>query len=176
VAAVAGEGPSEESPLLLGELSEAARERVERARRGDPSAAAEVEERIAPFVESPERILPGPADAGSDHPDARLLADPAYRAAMVAMFEEAFRQGAAGWRDDWLATYTPWGFRLADVRSPVDVWWGDADRLTGRSHTDALVAGLSDRARLHIVAGAGHSLAATHWAEILAGVLGNRAD
>jgi hypothetical protein len=173
VAVVAGEGPSDESPDLLDELSGAARELVVRARRGDPAAGAEVEERIAPFVESPERILPAPADPASGHPDDRVLADPAYRAAMVAMFEEGFRQGGAGWRDDWLATYMPWGFRLADVPGPVDVWWGDADRLTQRPHTDALVAGLGERARVHIIAGAGHSLAATRWAEILAGVLRN---
>ena len=171
VAVVAGEGPSDESPEILDDWPDASRDRVERARRGDPAVAAEIEERIAPFVESPERILGGAADRGPDDADARVLADPAYRAAMAAMFEEAFRQGTAGWRDDWLATYTPWGFRLADVRRPVEVWWGDADSLTQRPHTDALVAGLGERARLHVIAGAGHSLAATHWAEILAGVL-----
>ncbi|HEX7222741.1 MAG TPA: alpha/beta fold hydrolase, partial [Candidatus Limnocylindrales bacterium] len=176
VAVVAGEGPSHEAPELLDDLSEVMRERVERARRGDPAVGAEIEERIAPLVESPEAILPAPSDSGPQNVDARLVADTGYRTAMIAMFEEAYRQGTAGWRDDWVASYTPWGFRLADVMGPVNVWWGDADRLTPRPHTDALIAGLGGRARLHVVPDAGHSLAATHWAEILDGVLGNGTD
>ncbi len=176
VAVVAGDGPSEESPDLLDGMSESSRDRVRRAREGDPRVIAELEDRLAPFAASPEQILAGSDEAGPENPDGRLLADPGYRAAMLRMFEEGFRQGVSGWRDDWIATYTPWGFRLADVRRPVDVWWGNADRLTERPHTDALAAGLGDRAHVRIGPGAGHSLAATHWAEILAGVLGSPGD
>jgi pimeloyl-ACP methyl ester carboxylesterase len=176
VAVVAGEGPSEESPELLAGMSEASRDRVRRAREGDPRVIAELEERLAPYAASPEQILAGSTEAGPENPDARVLADPGYRAAMLRMFEEGFRQGVSGWRDDWIATYTPWGFRLGDVGRAVDVWWGDADRLTERPHTDVLVARLGDRAHLRIVPSAGHSLAATHWAEILGGVLGRPGD
>jgi pimeloyl-ACP methyl ester carboxylesterase/glycosidase len=171
VAIVAADGPSEEAPELLEALSEASRDRVERLRRGDPAVAAELEERIAPFAKDPARILEGNDEAGPDDPDARLLGEPPFRAAVAAMFEEAFRQGTIGWRDDWLASYTPWGFGLDEVRRPVDVWWGDADHMLERPHTDALLAGLGEAARFHLVPGAGHMLAATHWTEILAALL-----
>ena len=111
-----------------------------------------------------------PAMTYPSHPDEAYRADPVYRAAMATMFREAFRQGMAGFRDDWIATIRPWGFRLADVDRPVDLWWGDADQLTDRHHTLALSAGIRF-ARLTIVEGAGHSVAAAEWPRILENLL-----
>jgi pimeloyl-ACP methyl ester carboxylesterase len=87
------------------------------------------------------------------------------------MMAEAFRQGVGGFEDDWIATHAAWGYRLADVRSPVDVWRGDADALSSPAHAAALAAGISGAA-LHVVPDAGHLLAATHWEEILAALHG----
>ncbi|HEX5013169.1 MAG TPA: alpha/beta fold hydrolase [Candidatus Limnocylindrales bacterium] len=161
VALVASDAPTEEYPALLDEQPEASRARIARLRAGDPGAVAALEDRIAPYVERPGSILP------DDGPDAPADLTPVARAAMTAMLETAFEQGAAGFRDDLVATYLPWGFRLADVRRPVDIWWGDADQLTSRATTDALVDGLADVARVHIVPGAGHGLASTHWRDVL---------
>jgi pimeloyl-ACP methyl ester carboxylesterase len=160
VAVVASTAPDEEFPALLDGLSETARERVARIRARDPSIPAELDARIQPYLDRPESILEG---GGGDAFDRA----PPVQAALAAMFEAAFEQGAAGWRDDWIAEDRPWGFRLRDVSPPVDIWWGDADTLTPRQHTDALVTGLGDVARFHLVPGAGHLVVATRWREIL---------
>jgi pimeloyl-ACP methyl ester carboxylesterase/glycosidase len=165
VALVASEAPSEEVPKLLDDLPEAARDRAARIRAGDPTVPAELEARIAPFAERPGSILEGGGTGDA------ILDDPAVRKALATMFEEAFRQGPAGWRDDWIAEDRPWGFRLREVLRPVDIWWGNADTLTRKSHTDALAAGLAEVARLHVVADAGHLVLATHWREILGGLV-----
>ena len=162
VALVASDAPTEEAPALLDELPEPTRDRIRRLRAGDPTALAELEARIAPYAEHPESILE------SLGPDAPSEVTSSRRAALMAMFEAAFAQGVTGFRDDWVATFLPWGFHLADVHRPVDIWWGDADQLTSRAMTDALAVGLASVARVHIVAGAGHDIAADQWAAVLA--------
>ena len=91
------------------------------------------------------------------------------------MFREGFRQGVAGFRDDWIATYRPWGFRLADVRRPVDLWRGDADPLSSEAHTAAIATALGSLASVHSVAGEGHLLVVTRWQEILEALLARSA-
>ncbi|HET7703960.1 MAG TPA: alpha/beta hydrolase, partial [Candidatus Limnocylindrales bacterium] len=172
LAVIAGDAPTDELPELLEEESGAGRERIRAIREGDPSALASLRARLAWFAESPDRLL-GAATGNDDEPDMRMRAVPAYRAALESMFAEGFRQGSAGFEADWLASYRPWGFRLADVRVPVDVWWGDADRLSSRGHADALVARIPE-ARFHLVPGGGHSIAATEWSAILDALLASR--
>jgi pimeloyl-ACP methyl ester carboxylesterase len=109
--------------------------------------------------------------AAADDPDARLRADPAVFDALDAMFTEAFRQGVAGFRDDWIATFAPWGFALADVRRPVDLWRGDADAMSSAAHTAALESAFGTRATMHAVAGGGHLIPITNWADILESLL-----
>jgi pimeloyl-ACP methyl ester carboxylesterase/glycosidase len=170
VAVVAGDAPFEEFPELLDEESPAGRERIAAIRRGDATALASLREKLGWFAEDPDRMLGGPptADAGSNAgPDARLRMTPAVDDALRTMMREAFRQGIAGFEDDWLATYTAWGFRLGGVLTSVDIWWGDADQLSSGAHAEALAAGIRGAA-LHVVPGAGHLVAATHWAAILA--------
>ncbi len=79
---------------------------------------------------------------------------------------EGFRQGG-GWLAHELAYLgRPWGFALADVRSPVTLWWGDADRVTPPS-IGAEFARRLPQAELRVVAGA-HQLLFQRWKEILA--------
>ena len=169
VAVIAGDAPTEEYPELLDELPPETRARVAGVLAGDSDALAALEARLAQYAEDPDRIFgPQGHDGSSDDAtrDGGLLADPAIHSAMSAMFHEAFRQGIAGFQDDWIATFAPWGFRLADIERPVDIWWGDADPLSSRDHTDRLATGIPS-AKLHVIPGGGHLIAATHWAEIL---------
>jgi pimeloyl-ACP methyl ester carboxylesterase len=176
VAVVAGDAPIAEHPELTADLPAEAQDRIAGVRRGDQAALERLEARLTAAAEALlQRFDDGDGDVGSEadaaDPDATYRALAAYRAALATMFREAFRQGTSGFRDDWIATIRPWGFRLADVDRPVDVWWGDADQLTDRRHTLALAAGIRS-ARLTIVEGAGHSVLAAEWPAILGNLLG----
>lgn len=63
--------------------------------------------------------------------------------------------GSLGAADDDLAFVRPWGVDLGDVRAPVLVVHGDADRVVPFSHALALVAALP-HAELRRLPGAGH--------------------
>jgi pimeloyl-ACP methyl ester carboxylesterase len=170
VATVAGDAPTDEAPELLEELPPNVVARVVAVRRGDLTALDDLRSRLARFVADPELIFGGPPSAG-DGPDGRVRSDPAVGAAMSRMMREGFRQGTVGYVEDWVATFQPWGFRLADVHRPATVWWGDADPFVSRAHADRLASGIPD-ARLAVLPGGGHSIALTEWRAILASVEG----
>jgi pimeloyl-ACP methyl ester carboxylesterase len=86
------------------------------------------------------------------------------------MFEGGFEQGDEGWVEDWLATFSDWGFRLADVAAPVAIWRGDADRLSSARDSEILAADIPG-ATLHVVPAAGHSLPVVAWNAVLDSVL-----
>ena len=176
VAVIAGDAPTEAFPALFDELPAVTRDRIPSIVAGDRDAVAGLEGRIQPYADDPSRILDAGGDRSRDDPDVRLRRDPGVREALEAMFVEAFRQGVAGFRDDWIATYAPWGFELADVRRPVDLWRGDADTLSDASHTEALTKALGRLAEVHPVAGGGHLILVTEWREILATLLGRSTD
>ena len=52
----------------------------------------------------------------------------------------AYTGGVDGYVDDMLAFTRPWGFRVADVRGPVSIWYGPDDVLCPRAHADWLLA------------------------------------
>jgi pimeloyl-ACP methyl ester carboxylesterase len=112
-------------------------------------------------------VIDGADDLGELIERLRL---PPVAEALRAMFVEGARQGVAGFVDDWIATVRPWGFALESIDRDVSLWWGDADRLTTREHTDRLASTLP-RAKLTIYPGEGHNIALTHWAEILGALL-----
>jgi pimeloyl-ACP methyl ester carboxylesterase len=160
--------PSGEHP----ELHEAQRPQVrgpaQRIAAGVDTVVDELRERLSRFLADPDLILGGEPDPAD--PDGLLRLVPAQEASLRSMFAEAFRQGDAGWVEDWLATYDDWGFRLADVKTPVAVWRGDADRLSSAADSEVLAAGVANGA-LHIVPGAGHALPFVEWDAILDSVL-----
>jgi pimeloyl-ACP methyl ester carboxylesterase/glycosidase len=168
VAAVASDAPTRERPELLEAQPPHVRDRVLRIAAGDETALDELRERLSRFLADPDLILGGEPDPAD--PDGLLRQVPAQEASLRSMFAEAFRQGDAGWVEDWLATYDDWGFRLADVKTPVAVWRGDADRLSSAADSEVLAAGVANGA-LHIVPGAGHALPFVEWDAILDSVL-----
>jgi len=178
IAVVASDAPIDEVGAGVADLDPDLRRRVEAARRGDPAIVDVMAGRLAWYRDDPgqmlrladENLTTDGADALAEDPDARLRARPRVRAALDAMFAEGARQGVEGFVEDWIATVVPWGFRFGDVDVPVDLWWGERDALTGREHAEAL-ARLLPAARLTVVPDAGHSVAMTHWREILEGLL-----
>jgi pimeloyl-ACP methyl ester carboxylesterase len=99
--------------------------------------------------------------------DAAALRDPAARANLLAAATEAMAAGHAGVAAESLLLFVrPWGFSPADVRAPVDLWYGDADTLVPPQMGEHLARTIPN-SRLHVLRGEGHMVYVTHWAEIL---------
>jgi pimeloyl-ACP methyl ester carboxylesterase len=74
---------------------------------------------------------------------------------MHANAMEALAPGAAGWTDESLAEFQPWGFELDAIAVPVQVWHGEEDRFVPVGHARWLVAHIPG-AEARIFAGEGH--------------------
>lgn len=97
----------------------------------------------------------------SDREAARLLAD---------NVTEAFRQGAKGVLDDLRICSRPWGFDLADITVPVQLWHGSQDRLVPLAHSEYLHKRIPG-STLERVAGEGHFSLPVRHAERIVGAL-----
>jgi pimeloyl-ACP methyl ester carboxylesterase len=89
--------------------------------------------------------------------------------AFVTSVREGWRQGVRGFADDESTRRRSWGFTLADVHTPTDVWHGGKDAEIPLAEARRLAHGLP-RGRLTVVPDAGHWVAVSHWHEILASV------
>jgi pimeloyl-ACP methyl ester carboxylesterase len=107
------------------------------------------------------------------------LAPPVDRAALTGDYAEsvaedvrlALANGIWGWFDDDLAFLRPWGFDVAAIRVPVDVWQGAQDTMVPFAHGRWL-ADHCGTVRAHLSADHGHlSLAAASIRPILDAML-----
>jgi pimeloyl-ACP methyl ester carboxylesterase len=100
-------------------------------RRAREEGRESLEEFLAPFAAQaaadPGAML-DTAMADAPPVDRELLTRPDIRAVIVESLTEAFANGPRGWYDDSWALSRPWGFELSEVRVPVRMWYGDADR------------------------------------------------
>lgn len=74
---------------------------------------------------------------------------------LTASTREGLKNGAGGWIDDALAEASPWGFELASVRSPTQVWHGRHDGFCPYAHGEWLARHVPN-AEVHLEQGAGH--------------------
>lgn len=105
--------------------------------------------------------------------DEERVADPAFVEAATAAVGEGARQGALGEACDGWAWALPWGFELAAVTQPADVWHGDADTIIPIAHAHALHAGLPE-STLHVLPGDGHFSISRHFPEQVAVLVATR--
>lgn len=106
--------------------------------------------------------------------DASMLARGQVRQNISRGAEEAFRQGHEGVAADMLLVFRfKWGFRPEDVEHPVELWYGDEDRMTPVEVGRGLASLLPD-ARLRVSPGAGHLLHIKYWEDILQTLTGER--
>jgi pimeloyl-ACP methyl ester carboxylesterase len=75
------------------------------------------------------------AAAGTDAAHGRDVAE--Y---LAAVGTDCLQHGDQGWWDDWVAILSPWGFDVADIRCPVQVWAGQHDQAAPVSHNRWLAA------------------------------------
>jgi pimeloyl-ACP methyl ester carboxylesterase len=164
IAVVSSWGPLDEVEAAYDSLSAAERDLVATL-RADPAAATKLLwEHGQWFAETPLRML----DTEHEVADEPILADPAIRSNLEAANLEGARQQQAGLVADWVADARPWGFgfRLAEIRVPVDLWVGARD--PGRAPLDAReIQRHIPECDLHTEAEAGHWLVVSHWPDIL---------
>jgi pimeloyl-ACP methyl ester carboxylesterase len=98
---------------------------------------------------------------------AELAAVPGGAHRMADALVEAVRTGLVGVAADIEAQARPLGVHPAAVVCPVHLWYGTGDAVAPPANGRWYAAHLPG-ASLHVVDGAGHYLAFTHWAEMLA--------
>jgi pimeloyl-ACP methyl ester carboxylesterase len=162
VAVVSSSGPIDELEAAYASLTAAERELVA-AIRADPDGATDrLWEAGQWYVDTPLRFL----ETAPDPADEPVLGEPAVRSNLTDSNLEGARQGQAGLIGDWVAEALPWGFRLADIGVPVDLWVGKRD--PGRAPLDAPeIHCRIPSCSVHLEAEAGHWLLISHWAAIL---------
>jgi pimeloyl-ACP methyl ester carboxylesterase len=138
--------------------------------RGDPGhATAALAEVLAETAAMPPAAAVSMVGGGGAD-DAALGVDPARRARLEVMLAEAMAQGAVGMAADIVSyTVTPWGFDPAAVGAPAIGFYGADDETVPPAHGE-WYAGQVPGADLRVVAGIGHLVALTRWADILAAV------
>jgi pimeloyl-ACP methyl ester carboxylesterase len=79
----------------------------------------------------------------------------AYAEYLLESVQVGLRPGVDGWLDDDLAFVRPWGFSLADVAVPVQLWQGDQDLMVPHAHGEWLARNLPG-AEARMAPGEGH--------------------
>lgn len=99
--------------------------------------------------------------------DQKVLSDPRTRQSFLNLLHEAFRQGVRGVAWDATLIARPWGFSLREIKLPVNIWHGDADRNAPLAMGGYMAEQLPN-SYLHILPGEGHfSAAVRHMPTIL---------
>ncbi len=102
-------------------------------------------------------------------PDKVALARPDVKLVFEQMVVESFRQGTRGAALDWMLEARPWGFSLQEIRMPVYVWHGEADKILSVEHGHILTKAIPN-ARSQFFPNEGHTLIVNHFEELLAAV------
>ena len=74
---------------------------------------------------------------------------------MAEGFHQALRNGYFGWMDDDFAFIENWGFKLDEIKVPVEIWQGNDDFMVPHAHGVWLEQHIPT-AKLNFVAGEGH--------------------
>lgn len=87
-------------------------------------------------------------------------------------YRQSIEAGYFGWMDDDLAFVEPWGFDIASISKPVELWQGNDDFMVPHAHGYWLEKNIPT-AKLHFVPGEGHiSLGENQRSAIIANALG----
>jgi pimeloyl-ACP methyl ester carboxylesterase len=104
-------------------------------------------------------------------PDQEVMnARPWLQQAFLRSLGEVYRQGVRGVVHDMAVCARPWGFRLEDLRLPVDVWQGEADTNVPPAMGRYLAQAIPN-ACAHFFPGEGHFIFVNHIQEIFTTLL-----
>jgi len=153
-------GPLDEVPGAWDALPAHVRPAAERARVDPPRAVRSVVRYMEPWVDDPTAFL-----GGGTAPDRALVAEPEPAAMLGADVVEALRQGAAGFGDDMVSLWLPWGFPVAGVPDGVHIWHGAHD--TRAAPDFEYLAATLPAALPAVWPDDGHYGVLRHWDEVL---------
>ena len=110
--------------------------------------------------------------AGSPEVDRAVYLDPVFAAAFATAVDEGLVQGLDGYTRDTLLAMQRWPFDLAEICSPVHLWYGQLDTSPFHSvdHGASLARRIPGAART-VIEGSAGAILWTHGAEILAALL-----
>ena len=111
--------------------------------------------------------------SGASEVDQRALASPRLREMLMRSYLEATRAGLRGFAHESIILSTPWGFRIQDIAVPVQLWHGEQDRSVSLSSARHLSKTMSN-CEATFLPTEGRWLDLSHWADILARLLGRR--
>lgn len=97
--------------------------------------------------------------------------DQAMKDQAVAVFREAFRQGADAYVEDHLLVGGPWSDLLARLTRPTRIWQGDDDNNVPNESTRWLAARIPG-AELEVLGGVGHGMTDDVWPEMFGWLTG----
>lgn len=124
----------------------------------------------AQLQSGPEQVL-RQVIASFAKPDQEVMnARPWLQQAFLRSLREVYRQGVRGVAHDMAVCARPWGFRLEDIRLPVDVWQGEADTNVPPAMGRYLAQAVPN-ARAHFFPGEGHFMFVNHVHEIFGALL-----
>ena len=115
---------------------------------------------------SPDRFL-ALMTVGKPKVDLDLIAEPSIHSRLQGMLQEATRNGVLGAVQEAGIIARPWGFSLAAIRCPVELWHGEDDDTAPLSHALRLRDAIPG-CRLHVLPGESHMVMWTHLADMLA--------
>lgn len=104
----------------------------------------------------------------SSEQDQQAFGDEPFASAYRRSLEEGFSQGSAGYVRDVVNTWSPWPFKLEELRVPVHLWYGrmDISPVHSPDYGETMATRIP-RARLFIETEEGSSLLWTRGEEIL---------
>jgi pimeloyl-ACP methyl ester carboxylesterase len=121
---------------------------------------------MASGLRQPDKLM-AQVLAGLPPADQEVLNEPRTRQSFLNLLHEAFRQGTRGLAWDARLIATSWGFALREIKLPVDLWHGDADRNAPLAMGGYMAEQLPN-SYLHILPGEGHfSVPVRHISTIL---------
>jgi len=98
--------------------------------------------------------------------DQAIMDRPEIRELCITTEVEAFKPGIKGMAWDVRLITRPWGFRLEEIKVPVQIWHGTADNVTSIRMAQYM-AGKIPNSQLITCPEEGHMLLIPHWEEIL---------
>jgi len=87
----------------------------------------------------PEQVF-GLLNANAHAVDRAAIARPDLHASVLAAVREAFRQGGRGAAHELILYSRDWGFRLEDIKTPIELWHGECDATVPAAFGRAIAA------------------------------------